>query len=246
MSVLREMTTSSLGGGKNILPMVGGGLALVGTATKTIKSIHWVPQGCSAIRLRNQKATVDGTLEGEMYSDLVKPGLRGSLPFWRSMLIVSHQDRTTDLQGLELDSAEGLQLKVDASILWAVPREKRAALRAHFGTEGGIHGTEERLRRVGRAGIREVMDGKSLHEIKDKTYIQTGLRTVFEAPFAECGVEFKGAMLEVATQTASDRLAQAINQVHIPNAEQIAEELARYSQSVPNPLRAIDGEGAGA
>ena len=59
MSILREMTTSSLGGGKNILPMVGGGLALVGTATKTIKSIHWVPQGSSAIRLRNQKATND-------------------------------------------------------------------------------------------------------------------------------------------------------------------------------------------
>lgn len=225
MGLLHEVTTANLSGGKNLIPLLGGGAALAGTATKTIKSIHWVPQGCSAIRLRNQKATVDGTLEGEMYSDLVKPGLRGSLPFWRSMLIVSHQDRTTDLQGLELDSSEGLQLKVDASILWAVPREKKAALRAHFGTEGGIHGTEERIKRVGRAGIREVMDGKSLSEIKNKDRIQTDLTDIFAEPFRDCGVEFKGAMLEVATQTASDRLAQAINQLHIPSAEIIAEHV---------------------
>lgn len=222
MGLFNEVAASGMGGSKNILPYIGGGLAVAGTAAKTIKSIHWVPQGHSAIRLRHSKATVDGKMESEMYSDLVNPGLRGSLPFWRSMLIISHQDRTIDIQGLELDSAEELQLRVDASILWAVPREKKAALRAHFGTEGGIQGTEERLRRVGRAGIREAMDGKSLSDIKDKDKVQANLAKIFEAPFNNCGVEFRGALLEVATQTPSDRLAQAISQLHIPSAELIA------------------------
>ena len=241
MGLFHEAAMNSIGGGKNLLPIAGGGLALAAGTIKTAKAkpIRWVPQEHTAIRVRHGKATRDGTVEGEMYSDLVQPGLRGSLMFWRSLMIVSHQVHTADIQGLELDTTDKKQIKVDASILWSVPREKRAALKAYFATEGGIGGTEDRLRHVGRSALNQVMGQKSLVEIRDTEIISAEIEKVCAQPFTDCGVQWQGLLLEVSTQTPSDRLADALRQIHIPTAETIAEEIIAQQAG---PLHAVPPE----
>lgn len=226
----KGVVSAAKGGGAALM---FGAPAAVGATTSAIKAVTFVGQNERGVRtsmgraVRTKDAKLGKGKAGGLFG-IVGPGPHLVVPFTHSIKKIGVQRRNNELGEICVDTQDEMQILVKSAIGWRVNPDGDNPYKALFNVaeDGNL---QDSVADICTAGLRNVMDGRTLRQMKDERAIEGDLKDHCKERLQNLGSE----LLELNLKQASRNGVIVLN---FGGRGELSEEMAEAAQTFADGL----------